>query len=135
MAAPKDRWPLGRGFERYYGFLAGDTNQWHPDLVYDNHPIEQPRQPEDGYHLTEDLADRAIEFLTDLRNAAPDKPFFLYFCTGPGYALHCGPREWSDRYRGTLEMGLGKAREQIFARQQEMGIVPPGTDLTPRTPL
>jgi arylsulfatase len=132
MAARKDRWPLGRGFERFYGFMPGDTNQWHPELVYDNHPIEQPRSYEEGYHLTEDLADRAIEFVTDLRNAAPEKPFFLYFCTGACHAPHHAPREWIDKYRGKFDMGWDKARDEIFARQQEMGIVPPGTDLTER---
>ncbi|MDP9237564.1 MAG: sulfatase-like hydrolase/transferase [Chloroflexota bacterium] len=132
MAARKDRWPLGRGFERFYGFLAGDTNQWHPDLVYDNHPIEQPKPPEDGYHLTEDLADRAIEFVTDLRNAAPDKPFFLYFCTGAAHAPHHAPKEWIEKYRGKFDKGWDAARDEIFARQQQAGIVPPGTQLTER---
>ena len=132
MAAPKNRWPLGRGFERYYGFMGGDTNQWHPDLVYDNHPVEQPKQPEEGYHLTEDLADRAIEFVTDLKNAAPDKPFFLYFCTGAAHAPHHAPKEWIEKYRGKFDMGWDAAREKIFARQKDTGIVPPGTELTPR---
>jgi arylsulfatase A-like enzyme len=132
MAARKDRWPLGRGFERFYGFMGGDTNQWNPDLVYDNHSIEQPRSVEEGYHLTEDLADRAIEFVTDLRNAAPDKPFFLYFCTGACHAPHHAPKEWIEKYRGTFDMGWDKARETILKRQKEMGIVPPNTDLTDR---
>ena len=132
MAAPRDRWPLGRGFERFYGFLGGDTNQWNPDLVHDNHHIEQPRRAEDGYHLTEDLADHAIEFLTDLRNVAPDKPFFLYFCTGACHAPHHAPKEWIEKYRGKFDMGWDRAREVIFERQKEMGIVPPGTDLTER---
>ena len=92
MAAPRHRWPLGRGFERFYGFLGGDTNQWNPDLVEDNHHIDQPTQPEEGYHLTEDLTDRAIEFVTDLRNVTPDKPFFLYFCTGACHAPHDAPK-------------------------------------------
>ncbi len=132
MGAPRDRWPLGRGFERFYGFLGGDTNQWHPDLVHDNHPIEQPKQPEDGYHLTEDLTDRAMEFIKDLRNAAPDKPFFLYFCTGAAHAPHHAPPEWIDKYRGKFDMGWERAREVIFEQQKQMGIVPPGTELTPR---
>jgi arylsulfatase len=132
MGAPRHRWPLGRGFERFYGFLAGDTDQWHPELVYDNHRIEQPRSHEEGYHLTEDLADRAIEFITDLRNAAPDKPFFLYFCTGAGHAPHHAPAEWIDRYRGKFDMGWDRAREVVFERQQEMGIIPAGTQLTER---
>ena len=81
-AGPYDRWPLGRGFERYYGFLGGDTSQWDPDLVYDNHQVEPPRSAEEGYHLTEDLADRAIEFISDAKQVDPDKPFYLHFCTG-----------------------------------------------------
>ncbi len=132
MAARKDRWPLGRGFERFYGFMGGDTNQWNPDLVYDNHPIEQPRTVEEGYHLTEDLADKAIEFVTDLRNVAPEKPFFLYFCTGACHAPHHAPKEWIEKYRGKFDMGWDKARETILKRQKEMGIVPPNTDLTER---
>lgn len=132
MGARKDRWPLGRGFERFYGFLGGDTNQWEPELVYDNHPVAPPRTYEQGYHLTEDLVDHAIEFITDLRNAAPDKPFFLYFCPGAGHAPHHAPRAWIEKYRGRFDMGWDRAREQIFARQKEMGVVPPNTELTPR---
>jgi arylsulfatase len=132
MAARKDRWPLGRGFERFYGFMGGDTNQWNPDLVYDNHPIEQPRSVEEGYHLTEDLADKAIEFVTDLRNVTPTKPFFLYFCTGACHAPHHAPKEWIEKYRGKFDMGWDKARDEILTRQKEMGIVPPNTDLTDR---
>ena len=132
MAARRDRWPLGRGFERYYGFMGGDTNQWQPELWHDNHQVEPPRTPEEGYHLTEDLTDRAIEYLTDLRNANPDKPFFLYFCTGAGHAPHHAPREWIEKYRGAFDMGWDRAREQIFERQKQMGILPAETDLTPR---
>jgi arylsulfatase len=132
MASPRTRWPLGRGFERYYGFMGGDTNQWNPELVYDNHTIEQPKSVEEGYHLTEDLTDHAIEFLTDLKNIAPDKPFFLYYCTGACHAPHHAPQEFIDKYRGKFDMGWDKAREEIFARQKAMGIVPPETDLTPR---
>jgi arylsulfatase len=132
MGAPKHRWPLGRGFERYYGFMGGDTDQWHPELVYDNHPVHPPRTPDEGYHLNEDLADRAIEFLTDLRNAAPDKPFFLYYCTGAGHAPHHAPKEWIEKYRGAFDMGWDRAREIIFERQKAEGVVPEGTDLTPR---
>jgi len=132
MAARKDRWPLGRGFERFYGFMGGDTDQWHPELVYDNHQVEPHKTPEEGYHLTEDLADRAIEFVTDLRNVAPTRPFFLYFCTGAGHAPHHAPHEWIEKYRGKFDMGWDKAREMVFERQREMGIVSQGTELTPR---
>ena len=134
MGARKDRWPLGRGFERFYGFLGGDTNQWEPELVSDNHPVAPPKTYEEGYHLTEDLADHAIEFVTDLRNAAPDKPFFLYFCTGAGHAPHHVPREWIEKYRGKFDMGWEKAREVIFARQKEMGVIPASAKLALRPP-
>ena len=110
-------WPLGQGFDRFYGFLGGDTNQWEPDLTYDN-SIDPPATHEEGYHLTEDLADRAIEFITDLRNVDPNKPFFLYFCTGACHAPHHVPREWIERYRGKFDMGWDRYREQVIARQR-----------------
>ncbi|HLB23065.1 MAG TPA: arylsulfatase [Dehalococcoidia bacterium] len=132
MGARRDRWPLGRGFDRYYGFMGGDTNQWNPELWEDNHAIEAPRTPEEGYHLTEDLADKAIEYLTDLRNSAPDKPFFLYFCTGAGHAPHHAPKEWIEKYRGAFDMGWDKARELIFQKQKADGVIPAETQLTPR---
>src|SRR6476660_1379380 len=91
-AGPYDRWPLGRGFDRYYGFLGGDTHQYYPDLVFDNHQVEPPKTPEEGYHLTVDLADKAIEFVADLKQVAPDKPFFLYFATGANHAPTRCPR-------------------------------------------
>ena len=87
-AGPYDRWPLGRGFERFYGFLGGDTSQWYPELVYDNHQVEPPRTPEEGYHLTEDLVDKAIEFIADAKQVDPDKPFYLHFCSGATHAPH-----------------------------------------------
>jgi len=132
MAAPRDRWPLGRGFERYYGFLGGETNQWYPDLTADNHPVSQPKKPEQGYHLTENLTDKAIEFILSQKEIAPDKPFFLYFAPGACHAPHQVPREWIDRYKGKFDMGWDAAREQILMKQKSMGIVPQNTDLTPR---
>jgi hypothetical protein len=92
-AGPYDRWPLGRGFERFYGFLGGETHQWYPELTYDNHEVQQPKQPEEGYHLSIDLADKAIEFIQDAQVNAPDKPFFLYYATGAGHAPHHVPQE------------------------------------------
>ena len=130
--ASKARWPLSRGFERFYGFLGGKTNQWAPTLVHDNHYIEPPKRPEEGYHLNADLADRAIEYLTDLRTVAPGKPFFMYYCLGAGHAPHHVEPEWIDKYRGKFNMGWDKWREAVFARQLKMGIVPPGTALAPR---
>jgi arylsulfatase len=133
-AGPYDRWPLGRGFERYYGFLGGETNQWFPELTYDNHTIEQPKQPEEGYHLSADLADRAIEFIQDAHVTAPDKPFFMYYATGAGHAPHHVPKEWADKYKGQFDMGWDKYREVVHQRQLEMGIIPPGTELSAHDP-
>jgi len=133
-AGPYDRWPLGRGFERYYGFLGGDTHQYYPDLTYDNHRVEPPRTPAEGYHLTEDLAERAITFLADAKQVAPDKPFFLYFATGAMHAPHHVPKEWADRYAGAFDDGWEAYREGVFARQKEMGIVPADTELSRHDP-
>ncbi len=134
LSSTKRQWPLGRGFERFYGFLGGETSQWYPDLVYDNHPVPAPRTPEEGYHLTEDLADKAIEFVQDAKAIAPDKPFFLYFCPGAAHAPHHVAKEWADRYAGTFDMGYEAYRELVFARQVERGIVPQGAELSPINP-
>ena len=132
MGSPRDRWPLGRGFERYYGFMGGETDQFHPDLVYDNHPVAPPRTPEEGYHLTEDLADKAILFLKDLRATAPEKPFFLWFTPGACHAPHQAPRGYIDRYRGQFDIGWDRWRDAVFARQLESGLLPPDTQLSER---
>jgi arylsulfatase A-like enzyme len=131
-SGPFDRWPLGMGFERYYGFLAGDTNQWSPNLTRDNAHIDPPRRPEEGYHLTEDLVDHAVQAIVDQHNATPDKPFFLYFAPGAGHAPHHVAPEWSARYAGRFDGGWERLRERTFARQVEMGVVPRSTTLTPR---
>ena len=123
MGSPRDRWPLGRGFERYYGFMGGETDQFHPDLVYDNHHVAPPCAPEDGYHLTEDLADKAILFLKDLRATAPDKPFFLWFTPGACHAPHQAPAEYIERYRGHFDQGWDQWRDEVFARQSRVGVV------------
>jgi len=133
-AGPYDRWPLGRGFERYYGFLSGDTHQYHPELTYDNHQVEPPKTPEEGYHLTEDLADRAIGFIADLKQVAPDKPFFLYFATGANHAPHQVPKEWVDKYAGKFDDGWDAYRDKVFARQKELGIVATDAVLSPHDP-
>lgn len=129
-AGPYDRWPLGRGFDRYYGFLGGDTHQYYPDLVHDNHQVSPPKTPEQGYHLTEDLTDKAIQFIGDLSAVAPDKPFFMYFCPGATHAPHHVPKEWADKYKGKFDMGWDKAREVIYRRQVELGVIPPNTELS-----
>ena len=124
LASSKRQWPLGRGFERYYGFLGGETNQWYPDLIYDNHPVAPPRSPEEGYHLTVDITDKAIEFVQDAKSIAPDKPFFLYYCPGAAHAPHHVPKEWADKYKGVFDMGYEAYREVVFKRQKEMGLLP-----------
>ena len=134
LASSKRQWPLGRGFERYYGFLGGETNQWYPDLVYDNHPVAPPRSPEDGYHLTVDLTDKAIEFIQDAKAIAPDKPFFLYYCPGAAHAPHHVSKEWADRYKGNFDMGYEAYRELVFERQKKLGLVAEGTELSPIDP-
>jgi len=134
MAASKRQWPLGRGFERYYGFLGGETNQWYPDLVYDNHPVAPPRTPEEGYHLTLDLTDKAIEFIRDAKAIAPEKPFLLYYCPGAAHAPHHAPQEWTDRYKGRFDMGYEALRENILERQKQIGIVPEHAELSPINP-
>lgn len=133
-SGPFDRWPLGLGFERFYGFLGGDANQWAPELVCDNGFVDPPRTPEEGYHLTEDLTDRAIRLVQDQQQATPDKPFFLWFATGAQHAPHQAPREWIERYRGRFDDGWDAWRERVFARQQELGVVPRGTELPERPP-
>jgi arylsulfatase len=133
-AGPYDRWPLARGFERFYGFLGGDTSQWYPDLVYDNHQVEPPGRPEDGYHLTADLVDRSIQFIADSRQVDPDKPFYLHLCFGATHAPHHVPREWADRYAGMFDDGWDAYRERVFARQKELGIVPADAELSRHDP-
>ncbi|MGO9977427.1 MAG: arylsulfatase [Solirubrobacteraceae bacterium] len=135
LASTRRNWPTGRGFERFYGFLGAETNQWHPDLVYDNHPVDQPSQPEDGYHLTVDLTDRALEFIQDAKAVAPDKPFFLYYTPGACHAPHHVPREWIEKYRGRFDMGYEVMREQTLERQKKLGIVPEDTELPPVNPI
>jgi arylsulfatase len=133
-AGPYDRWPLGRGFERYYGFLGGDTHQYYPELTYDNHRVEPEKSPAEGYHLTEDLVDRAIGFVADAKQVAPNKPFFLYFAPGAMHAPHHVPREWADRYAGAFDEGWDAYREQVFARQKALGIVPADAELSRHDP-
>ena len=133
-AGPLHRWPVGRGFERFYGFLGGETNQWYPDLTEDNRAVEPPKSPEEGYHLSEDLADQAMRMILDAHVNAPEKPFFLYYATGCAHAPHHVAKEWADRYAGRFDEGWDAYREQVFARQKELGIVPGHAELPPRDP-
>jgi arylsulfatase A-like enzyme len=133
-AGPFDRWPLGFGFERYYGFLQGDTNHWAPNLVSDNHYVDPPARPEDGYHLTEDLADEAIRMVLAQKHSAEEKPFFLYWALGAMHAPHHVAPEWIEPYVGRFDDGWDRWRKRAFARQVAAGIVPPDTVLTERPP-
>ena len=133
-AGPFDRWPLGRGFERYYGFLGGDTDNYHPDLTSDNHSVRPETTPAEGYHLNADLADRAINFIKDAHAVAPDKPYLLWYATGAGHAPHQVEAEWADRYKGRFDAGWDEYRHEVFARQKALGLLPAGAELSGRDP-
>jgi arylsulfatase len=132
LGGRRDRWPLGRGFERFYGFFPGETSQFDPVLAYDNHFVAPPGRFEDGYHLSEDLADRAIEFITDLRHVDPAKPFFCYLATGACHSPHQAPAPFVERYRGHFDDGWDRWREATIARQKQLGVVAAHTELAPR---
>lgn len=129
-AGPFENWPLGKGFDRYYGFLDGGTDQFKPELVADNHWIAGPRRP--GYHLSEDLADKSIEFLRDLQSLRPEKPFFLYLAFGATHAPHQAPEKFIRGYRGRYDEGWDEVRARRLARMKELGIAPTGARLAPR---
>jgi len=132
---PFDRWPTkGEGFERFYGFLGGEMNHWHPSLFDGTTPVEQPALPEDGYHLSEDLADQAIGWIRDVRMVSADKPFFCYLPFGATHApLHVRP-EWVDKYRGRFDHGWDRQRELTLERQKQLGVVPQDAELAPWVP-
>jgi len=123
-------WPLGRGFDRFYGFLGRRASHWYPDLVFDNRNVDPPYSPAEGYHLTADLADMAMEFIRDGRQAAPGQPWLCYLSLGGSDAL-APPREWADAYRGRFEMGYDHYREAALASMKRLGVVPEGTTLAP----
>ncbi len=130
---PKDRWPNGYGFEYFYGFLGGETSQWEPRLTENYDHIEPPHN-DPKYHLTVDLADRALKWLDDHQAFAPDKPFFMYWAPGGVHGPHHIFPEWADKYRGKFDDGWDAYRERVYSRQLELGVIPPGTKLTPRDP-
>ncbi|MCW5883224.1 MAG: arylsulfatase, partial [Anaerolineae bacterium] len=130
---PFDRWPTpGNGFEHFYGFIGGETNQYAPALYQDTVPVEPDRTPEEGYHFTEDMTDRAIEWISQQKALMPDKPFFVYYAPGATHAPHHVPVEWSARYQGRFDQGWDTLREETFARQKILGVVPQGAELTAR---
>jgi arylsulfatase len=131
-AGPFDRWPTGLGFEYFYGFLGGDTNQWSPTLIENTKRVELPTDP--NYHLTPDLVDHAIAWIRSQESIAPDKPFFAYVATGATHAPHHAPKAWINKYQGKFDQGWDKLREETFARQKQLGVIPASAQLTPRPP-
>jgi len=133
-AGPHHNWPLQKGFDRFYGFLQGETDQFHPELTSDNGHVEPPGRPEDGYHVSQDIVDQAISFISDLKAVRPDRPFFCYVAFGATHAPHQSPPEYRERWRGRFDDGYGALRDEWFARQLALGVVPPGTELAPPNP-
>jgi len=130
---PFDRWPSpGNGFEHFYGFIGGETNQYAPAIYQDTVPVEQDRTPEEGYHFTEDMTDRSIEWVRQQKALMPDKPFFIYYAPGATHAPHHVPIEWSDKYKGKFDDGWDAQRERTFAKQKELGVIPADAELTAR---
>ena len=133
-AGPFDQWPLGRGFDRFYGFLESETDQFHPDLVCDNHHVDPPATPAEGYHLSEDLVDQLLRMINDSKGVRPDRPFFAYLPFGATHAPHQAPEEYLTKYRGRYDEGWDVVRQRWFERQLELGVIPEGTQLAPRNP-
>jgi arylsulfatase A-like enzyme len=131
----RSEWPLSKGFDRFYGFLGGETNNWYPDLVEDNRFIEAPYSPDEGYHLSKDLADQALRMLRDQHSATPSKPWFMWFCPGANHAPHHAPQDYIDKYKGKFDDGYEAYREWVLARMVERGVMPEGTELTPLNPM
>ncbi len=129
---PFEHWPIGSGFEKFYGFVGGETNQWYPALYDGLTAVEPKKTPEEGYHLTEDLTDEAISWVQQQKSLMPDKPFFLYFAPGATHAPHHVPKEWIDKYKGRFDKGWDAVREETLAREKELGLVPADAELTAR---
>src|SRR5215510_668276 len=129
---PFDRWPTGSGFEHFYGFIGGETSQYAPPLYDGTTPVQAEKTAEEGYHLTEDLADKAIAYVRQQKSVFPDKPFFVYFALGATHAPHHVPKEWRDKYKGKFDQGWDKVREETLARQKKLGVIPAECKLTAR---
>ena len=133
-AGPFDQWPLARGFDKYYGFLEGETDQFHPELVRDNTHIDPPASPEDGYHVSEDLVDQLLQMINDSKGVRPDRPFFAYLPFGATHAPHQAPPSYLDKYRGRYDEGWDVVRQRWYERQVELGVISADTPLAPRNP-
>ena len=130
---PFDQWPTGGGgFEYFYGFIGGETNQWDPGIYEGTIPIEPPKTAEEGYHFTEDMTDKAISWMRQQKALMGDKPFFMYFAPGACHAPHHVPKEWADKYKGKFDQGWDKLREEVLTRQKKLGVVPQNAELTKR---
>ncbi|MCX6913555.1 MAG: sulfatase-like hydrolase/transferase, partial [Verrucomicrobia bacterium] len=130
---PFDAWPTGGGgFEYFYGFLGGEANQWYPTLYEGTTPVENKKTPEEGYHLMTDMTDKTIKWIAQEKALAPDKPFFIYFAPGATHAPHHVAKEWADKYKGKFDQGWDKLREETFARQKQLGVIPADCQLTAR---
>lgn len=132
VSGPFDRWPTRQGFDKFYGFIGGETNQWAPYLYDGVAPVELPRDP--NYHFMTDMTDKAVAWIEYQKALTPDKPFFVYFAPGATHAPHHVPKEWIDKWKGKFDQGWDKLREETLTRQIQMGIVPPGTKLAPKPP-
>jgi arylsulfatase len=133
--ASRKQWPLAKGFDRYYGFIGGETNQWYPDLVEDNHFVDPPYTPEEGYHLSKDLADHALQMIRDQKASNPSKPWYMWFCPGANHAPHHAPKDYIAKYKGKFDDGYEAYREWVLPRMIAKGVLPAGTQLTPLNPL
>lgn len=131
-AGPFDHWPNGQGFEYFYGFVGGETHQYYPALYENTSPKEPPKTPEEGYHFTEDMTDKCIDWMIQQKALLTDKPFFVYFAPGATHAPHHVPKEWADKYKGKFSMGWDKLREQTYERQKKIGVIPKDAKLTKR---
>ncbi len=131
---PFDNWPTGSGFEYFYGFVAAESNQYYPNLIEGTRAIEPDRTPEEGYHFTEDITDKAINWVRQQKALMPDKPFFVYFAPGATHAPHHVPKEWSAKYKGKFDQGWDALRAETFARQKALSVIPPEAELTARHP-
>jgi len=135
IGANRESWPLGLGYDRFYGFIGGETNQWYPELIEDNHFVEQPYRPEEGYHFSKDIADRAISFIADTKQSRPDKPWYLWYCPGANHAPHHAPTAFIEKYKGQFDDGYEAYRDWVLARMIGKGILPKDTVLTPINPM
>lgn len=131
VSGPYDRWPTGSGFDKFYGFIGGETNQWHP-MVYDGVTRVYPNVEDPNYHFTNDMTDQALAWMNTQQSLTPDKPFYMYFATGATHAPHHAPKEFSDKYKGKFSQGWDKVREETLARQKALGVVPQNTSLAPK---